>query len=96
VEYPHLVRLYQRYRDRGLVVLSVSRDSSPDVAARLPALAGATFPVILDRTDAISRAYQVSSLPHNVAIDRDGKIVASLVGYEGSALDRLVQLLIER
>lgn len=96
MEYPHLVRLYQRYRDRGLVVVSVSRDSSPDVAARLPELAGATFPVIHDRTGAIFRDYNVTNLPHNVAIDRDGKIIASLVGYESSALDQLVRLLVER
>jgi alkyl hydroperoxide reductase subunit AhpC len=47
---------------------------------------GAKFPVVHDSTGEIARRYGVSSIPLNVIIDRQGKVVEALIGGDAAAL----------
>jgi peroxiredoxin len=68
VEASKLEALSQKYKDRGLQVLTVLIDGS---AAAWAAEYGLTFPVIEDTTGAISAPYMTGWVPVNVIIDRD-------------------------
>jgi len=81
-EMPAIETAYQQYKDRGFVVLGVNttnQDSVQDAVAFLKEV-GVTFPILLDRSGEVSRAYQLRGLPTSFFIDREGIIRAVVVG----------------
>ncbi len=81
---PHLDELYQKYRDRGFVVLGVSIDGSGSAAkvrGEVEKL-GVTFPILLDQETQVVALYNPrTSAPYSVLIDRDGRILKRREGY---------------
>lgn len=69
-----LDRLYETYRSSGLVVLGVSVDDDMQRADRFAHAHPMHFPLLLDPTKGVSRAYQIDRLPTTVLIDRSGVI----------------------
>ena len=67
-----LDRLYNTYRSAGLVVLAVSVDDEPMHAEQYARAHAAGFPLLLDTSKAVSRAYAIDRLPSTVLIDRSG------------------------
>ncbi len=81
-EMPALQKLYDEYRDRGLIVLAVNATQQDDVQAIAPFVEKyhLTFPILLDETGLAARAYQLRSLPSSYFIGRDGTIREIVVG----------------
>jgi cytochrome c biogenesis protein CcmG/thiol:disulfide interchange protein DsbE len=69
-----LDRLYSTYRSAGLVVLAVSVDDEPMHAEEYARAHAGSFPLLLDTTKAVSRAYAIDRLPSTVLIDRSGVV----------------------
>lgn len=69
-----LDRLYQTYRSSGLVVLAVSVDDDMQRAERYAHAHPMHYPLLLDPSKDVSRAYQIDRLPTTVLIDRAGMI----------------------
>lgn len=69
-----LDRLYSTYRSAGLVVLAVSVDDEPMHAEQYARTHTTSFPLLLDTTKAVSRAYAIDRLPSTVLIDRSGVV----------------------
>jgi peroxiredoxin len=78
---PHLVRLYEKYKGAGFVLLGVNVDENPQAAVALAERLGVTFPVLFDREKAVSRLYALDSMPSTVLIDRDGRVRHLHRGY---------------
>lgn len=81
-EMPAIEKVYQEYKDRGLVVLAVNttyQDREADAAAFVQNFA-LTFPIPLDRTGAVSNRYQLRGLPSTYFVDRRGVIRSVVVG----------------
>src|SRR5256884_8100570 len=74
-EMPILEALYQRYKDRGLEVLTVNLDmrSTAGVEAFMQEV-GVTFRVGLDPSWSTAQAYRVLGLPTTYLIDRAGNV----------------------
>jgi len=72
-EMPHLNRLYDKYRASGFTLLAVNIDDDPRTAIATAAKMGLRFPVLLDTDKAVSKRYDLGSMPATVLIDRDGK-----------------------
>jgi thiol-disulfide isomerase/thioredoxin len=87
---PHVVGLYQKYRDRGFDIFSVSLDQSRDrwiQAIKDDRLSWPSHVSDLQQwSNAAARLYGVNSVPHTVLLDREGKIIAR--NLRGEALDR--------
>lgn len=84
VELPRLAEIYQRFRDRGLVMVGISVDGPESIAQvrgdvrqlRIP------FPVLLDQESRVVALYNPRrSAPYTVVIDRAGRIVHRHEGY---------------
>lgn len=91
---PAMERLYQRYRDKGLVVLAVSVDAegAPIVIPYVNEHTF-TFPVGLDPRMAVAEQYGVRALPTSVLVDKKGALVALAVGpreWDGKAAHALI------
>ncbi len=82
----HLQQVYLKHQNKGLVVLGFNYADDKKIALEFMKENGATFPTVLDSSDAAlkvqSQGYRGSGVPLNYVIDRDGKIVDAWYGYE--------------
>jgi len=82
----HLQTLSEKYKDKGLVILGFNCSDDKQIALDFMRENSATFPNVLDSSAAAVqigfRDYQMSGVPLNYIIDRDGKIVEAWYGYE--------------
>ncbi|NTW58503.1 MAG: TlpA family protein disulfide reductase [Nitrospirae bacterium] len=85
-ELPEFDRLYQKYRDSGLVVIGISVDTSGERVATFMKKRPVGFPVVTDTQGAVAEAYRFSGLPAAFLIGRDGVIVRR---YRGSGKEMI-------
>jgi peroxiredoxin len=87
--------VYNDYKDKGLVVLAVNMTSQDDLSRINPFVSeqGLTFPILLDETGEMAKAYQLRSLPTSYFIDRDGMIQQVVIG--GPMAEALLRARIE-
>ncbi|MCP4257024.1 MAG: TlpA family protein disulfide reductase [Planctomycetes bacterium] len=82
----HLQILYEKYKDKGLVILGFNCFDDKQIALDLLRENSASFPNILDASDEAVMTgfmtYGATSNPVNYVLDREGKIVAAWLGYE--------------
>ncbi|OGQ78924.1 MAG: hypothetical protein A2289_04040 [Deltaproteobacteria bacterium RIFOXYA12_FULL_58_15] len=87
-EMPFLAALYDLYRDKGLMVLSISIDKEPEKVEEVATLAkdsNAKFPILSDRFNIVAKRYFISKLPCVYLIDAAGKVAMVNVGYNDDA-----------
>lgn len=80
-EMPDLQRLWQAYRNRGIVVIGVNQGESPGRARAFADALGIRFPIWIDDGQRYGRLYAALGLPTTVIIGRDG-IVRK--GFDGA------------
>ena len=77
-EMPDLQALYDKYKDQGLVVLSISDEEiakvSPFIAERK-----ISYPVLLDPGRKVAEEFVVEGIPKSFVYDREGKLVAQSI-----------------
>ncbi|GAB4224218.1 MAG: hypothetical protein Kow0062_25610 [Acidobacteriota bacterium] len=92
---PHLQSLYNKYRDRGLIVVGVMTDGNATrIGPEWVRKKGVTYPIVYDDNgDAFTASWgQVSGIPLLVLIDRDGTVVDTFVGTgDLGAIDRRLE-----
>jgi peroxiredoxin len=78
-------------KHRGLKVISISIDDASDKAkvGRWSKELKANFPILLDPEGVAAKAFDLPGIPHNVVLDRDGKVIGT-AGDDTADLDRLV------
>ena len=84
IETPHLVSLYDKYRDKGLVVLGIAIGSGNNKKIREKAKEwGIHYPVINgDDSPLIRRNFwEVRAVPTSYIINQEGKIFKNYVGF---------------
>jgi peroxiredoxin len=82
IELPHLVRLHDKYRGSGFLLLGVNIDDDPGAAKALAGKLGLTFPVLFDSEKKVVAAYDLNAMPATVLIDRDGRVRHLHRGYK--------------
>lgn len=79
-ENPNVVRLYHKYHSKGFEVYSVSMDKTRDAWLNAIQADGLIWPNHVSDlrgwTSSGGAAYGVSSIPHTVLVDRQGRIIA--------------------
>lgn len=96
LEIPELVDLSAKYRDKGLVIVGISIDDSPELIRKFAAQYKVPYPLLvgLDRDD-VDAAFKLGGgIPMSVFIRRDGTVLGRLEGIATSAYwDRRIQAL---
>lgn len=88
---PVVDRVARRYKDKGLVVMGVNVDDSPDIVRLYAEKKGLGYPMLLDLHKAASLKYGVDKLPSLVVIGKDGNVKAFLSGIvDDAALDEII------
>lgn len=93
-EFPHLRKLYEANREKGLLILGIAMDG-PETVASVPAFAKRNqinFPMLLDEDSHVAAIYNPKkSAPLSVLIDRQGRIAAIRDGYNPGDEEYLAQ-----
>ncbi len=77
-EMPDLQALYDRYKDQGLVVLSISDEDATKVTPFI-AQRKITYPVLLDPGRKVNEAFVVEGIPKSFVYDREGRLAAQSI-----------------
>ena len=89
---PHMIKLHQRLKDQGLVLLGIHTTGSGNKMASWAKENGVNFPIAIDKNNKTTKAYRVDSYPDYYLIDRTGKLrVADLANRD---LERAVKILL--
>lgn len=83
---PHFVELQQKYGDRGLQIIGVSMDDSPEPVHTFYQQFHMNYPVVMGTAETGSAYGGVLGLPIAYLIDRDGHIYAKHIGATGPAV----------
>jgi peroxiredoxin len=95
-EMPAMERLYQRHKDRGLMLVAVSIDADPALVPPYLKASKLTFPVALDAKAEVANKYGVRALPSSFVVDRAGTMTALALGpraWDNDASHSLVEAL---
>ena len=95
-EMPAMERLYQSYKDRGLVLVAISLDTDSSLAAPFVHEKKLTFPIALDPKAEVANKYGVRALPSSFVVDRKGTMTALALGpreWDNAAAKALVEAL---
>ncbi len=80
-EMPSMERLYQKYKDQGLVILAVSADENGKKAvSQFLQKTPYSFPILLDSDNIAQNAYGVFRFPESFIIDRNGMVIKKIIG----------------
>ncbi len=95
-EMPAIEKMYQEYKDQGLVVLAVNMTYQDEAANVAPFIKeySLTFPILLEETGNVGAAYQLRSLPSSYFINRAGIIQEVVIG--GPMSEALLRTRIEQ
>ncbi|MEW6601515.1 MAG: TlpA disulfide reductase family protein [Nitrospirota bacterium] len=80
-ERPHLNELYNLYKDKGLIILSVATDQSTSKVTDFLKKTPADFIVLTDSTGTAMSLYNVAGLPTSYLIDGKGIIKQRFMGF---------------
>lgn len=85
-EIPHFVEFQQKYGDRGLQVIGVSMDDSPQPVPAFYQQFHMNYPVVMGNAK-IGESYGgLLGLPITFLLDRDGRITAKHIGATDAAV----------
>lgn len=81
-ELPSVEHLHQKFKDRGLVVLSVleDQDDPSEALAKIREGMPISFPILLDADGYAAQTYMAYGVPESFIIDKDGVILERLTG----------------
>lgn len=95
-EMAHLQKgVIDHFAGKDLVVLPISRGEERATVEAFLQKMGYTFPVGLDKSQAIYRQYASNYIPRSVVVGKDGKVVYVAVGYD-EAIAKEVNAAIEK
>ncbi|KAA9325205.1 TlpA disulfide reductase family protein [Adhaeribacter soli] len=87
-ENPNVVKMYNKYKDKGFEIFGVSFDQSKDKWVKAIADDKLTWPHVSDLKgweSSAARLYNITAIPHTILIDKEGKIIAK--NLRGAALE---------
>lgn len=92
---PNLVNLYNKYKDQGFTIMSISEDKGQAEWINAIYADNLTWPYhVLDNNKSIAFRYGVEAIPFKILIDKQGRIASGKIS--GNALEsRIQQLLAE-
>ncbi len=90
-EIPSLNQLYEKYKDKEFVLVSISTDDSKKSIVKFARKYNIKFMVLHDKDSKVMRKYKGFSLPMSFLIDKKGKIVEKYLGAHEWAEDDFIR-----
>ena len=77
---PSLVKLYDEFKDNGLVVVGVDVQEKRKIVEKFVKKEKVPFPILLDEDGSVARDYGIRSHPVHFIIDRQGQMIGKVMG----------------
>jgi len=88
-ELPYLEKLNKKYRDQGLIIVTVFQDyQNIDLIKEIIDKNNISYLVVTDEKGKISKLFGVVALPFSVIIDRNSVIRYSYIGFVAQDIER--------
>ena len=87
-ETPNMVAVYEKYRDKGLVVIGVPVNDQLDATKKALVDLGIHYPQVLDPSLRLAEQFNIIGIPHIILFDPDGNIVAE--NLRGAQIEEVV------
>jgi thiol-disulfide isomerase/thioredoxin len=90
-EMPFMMQMYDKYQSKGLGIVGISLDNDADAWKKGTEALGFTWPQMSDLKgwdNEIAQHFQVTSIPHTIVVDQNGKILRR--GLRGEQLETFV------
>ncbi len=98
-EMPTMERLYQRFKERGLVILAISVDAEgAQVVIPFVKEHKLTFPIGLDPEMTLAERYRVRAIPSSFLVDKKGHVAGLALGpreWDSKAAHALIEFLLK-
>jgi thiol-disulfide isomerase/thioredoxin len=85
---PHIQKMYEDYKDKGLEVMAISAESSAKVTG-FQSENKFDFPAYTDEGKEANNAFSITGLPTTIVIGKDGKVVYSTMGMDTNTPDEI-------
>ena len=93
-ELPHLEsEVWQKFKDRGLVVVVIGREHSVAEMTKFKADKRLTMVLAPDPKREIYSKYATKYIPRNFLIGPDGKIIFASMGFDRSEFDKMISVI---
>lgn len=80
VEMPAIDIVYNKYKDRGVIILAVNVGQPKEVAEEFVTNLRISYPVLLDTYSVTAKKYGVVGLPTTFILDRNGVVRKKILG----------------
>ncbi|MEW6102946.1 MAG: TlpA disulfide reductase family protein [bacterium] len=81
MEIPDFIQLYSQYKDKGLLIIGLSLDESPDNVRQFKEKMGINYPIVMGNQKVTEDFGGIRGIPTTFIIDREGNIETKIVGY---------------
>lgn len=88
-EIPNYKKIHDTYAARGLVLINIDIEESPDKVARFADKHQLPYRVLLDDKGLVAQAYQVVGVPTMMLIDSNGALISREYQAIGGLLEKL-------
>jgi len=94
-ELPFLIKLHNKYNDKGLKIIGISVDvDGPEAMQKIADKAKVNFPIYWTKVD-MSEKYDIYAIP-TIYLIKNGKVVEKIVGKQSeSFLDKKIGIFLE-
>jgi thiol-disulfide isomerase/thioredoxin/predicted Zn-dependent protease len=86
-ELPVILKLYEKYKERGLEVMAISTDEERELVAQFAKQYRLTFPVFYDT--AMKDYFKADVIPTSIFVGRDGKVRYRKIGFNEENIGEL-------
>ena len=87
-EAPNVIAVYEKFRDKGLVVIGVPVNDKQEATEKAMRDMGIHYPQVLDPSQALAERFNIVGIPYIILFAPDGSIVAA--GLRGAQIDEAV------
>lgn len=86
--FPWMNDMVTKYKEQGLVVLSVNVDAQPELAAAFLKKNPIKFSVVYDHAGKLAQQFELTGMPSSYLYGRDGKLKTTHVGFQSKQKPR--------
>lgn len=87
-EAPNVIAVYEKYRDKGLVVIGVPVNDKQEATEKAMRDLGIHYPQVLDLSQALAERFNIVGIPYIILFAPDGSVVAA--GLRGAQIEEAV------
>jgi cytochrome c biogenesis protein CcmG/thiol:disulfide interchange protein DsbE len=89
LEMPDFQKAWEEHREQVVVFVGIAVDDTASEASKFAEQVGVTYPLALDTTGGVARAYRIRAVPSTYFIDREGRLATTLHGVANQGALRI-------